>query len=549
MAHQLAGSMALTPAPMTPLRTAPAGAVARALALSALLALAACGGGGGGNDGGATLPPTAPPATPPGVPGALADSTVYNGSATASLAAANESAATARSQLALNGARYDYTATTGHLTARDARTGAATVSFFYIAYTLDNQPAANRPLTFFYNGGPGSASLWLHLGSYGPKRLAANQPGNSVVPTPAPMVDNAESMLDISDLVFVDAVGTGYSQAIAPGANKDYWSVDSDAASLRDFVQRYVAVNSRQASPKYLFGESYGGPRTAVLANLLETAGTRLAGVVLQSPILNYNANCAVFETGSPQEVSCEGYVPTYAALGAYHQRANPLPADFSAYIQQARNFAAGAYRSAMQPWLATRTPPPAAVTTQLSAYTGIGSVTWQLNLNTQPGAVQRSLVPGDMLTGRYDARVVAPRASPLSNGSDPSLAVINEAFVSGMRSYLSDVLHYSAASNYLSYNDFIDRWNFSHDGKTVPDTVPDLAAAMTLNPGLKVLSLSGYYDLATPFHQTEMDLARLGANPNIVIRNYHSGHMGYLDDAARRAARADLGAFYQMGR
>lgn len=517
---------------------APAAILATALAT----VLAACGGGGD------TAAPVTPPPTVPTVPGALADATVYSGAATASLAAATEASATARSQLTLNGTRYDYTATTGHLVARDARNGAATVSFFYVAYTLDNQPAANRPVTFFYNGGPGSASLWLHLGSYGPKRMVADQPGNTVLATPAQIVDNAESMLDISDLVFVDAVGTGYTQAIAPNRNQDFWGVDSDAASLRDFVQRYVAANNRQASPKYLFGESYGGPRTAVLAKLLETAGTRLAGVVLQAPILDYNSNCAVFEAG-PQEVSCQGYVPTYAAIGAYHQRANSLPTDFSAYIEQARSFAAGSYRSAMTPWLASRLAPPPAVAVQLNALTGIATATWQQNLNLRPDYVQRNVLPGSMLVGRYDARVSAPVGSALASGGDPSLAVVNQAFVTGIRSYLSDVLHYSAGSNYLPFNDFIERWNFSHDGKVVPDTVPDLAAAITLNPGLKVLSLSGYYDLATPFHQTELDLARLGANPNIVIRNYHSGHMGYLDNAARRAARTDLGAFYQMGR
>lgn len=515
------------------------------MALAAVMAavLTACGGSGG--DGAPVPPPVTPPVT---VLGALADATVYSGSATAALAAANEAAATARGQLTLNGTRYDYTASTGHLVARDARSGAATASFFYVAYTLDNQPAANRPVTFFYNGGPGSASLWLHLGSYGPKRLAANQPANSELATPAQIVDNAESMLDISDLVFVDAVGTGYTQAIAPNRNQDFWGVDSDAASLRDFVQRYVAANNRQASPKYLFGESYGGPRTAVLAKLLETAGTRLAGVVLQAPILDYNSNCGVFEPG-PQEVSCEGYVPTYAAIGAYHQRANPLPTDFSAYLVQARNVAAGSYRSAMTPWLASRLAPPPALALELNAMTGIATANWQQNLNLRPDYVQRNVVPGAMLVGRYDARVLAPAASPLASGGDPSLAVVNQAFVTGMRSYLVDVLHYTAGSAYLPFNDFIERWNFSHDGKAVPDTVPDLAAAITLNPALKVLSMSGYYDLATPFYQTELDLARLGANPKFVVRNYHSGHMAYLDNAARRAARADLGAFYQMGK
>jgi carboxypeptidase C (cathepsin A) len=500
-------------------------------------ALAACGGGGGG------APAPMAPATPE-PDGALADSVVYSGVAASSLSSAQERAATLRATLTLNGNRIDYTATTGHLTATDARTGQPIASFFYIAYTADNQPAATRPVTFLYNGGPGSSTLWLHLGSFGPRRIVANQPATSV-PQPVQLLDNQESLLDTTDLVFVDAIGTGYSQAIAPSTNQDYWSVDADAASLRDFVQRYVAANNRQASPKFLFGESYGGPRTAVMANLLESAGVKLNGVVLLSPVLDYNANCGVFD---PNTASCEGYIPTYAAIGAYHRVASPLPMDFSSYIQQARDFAAGAYRSAMVPWLANRTQPVASVTSQLTSFTGIAMLTWQQEFDMQPNAFQPRVVAGQ-LAGRYDARVIAPQGSPLASSGDPSLAAVNDAFVNTTRSYIANTLRYTAGSPYLTFNDIVNRWNFRHDGKAVPDTIPDLAAAMTLNPALKVMSLSGYYDLATPFHQTERDLARLGANPNITVRNYHSGHMAYLDDAARQALKADLAAFYQSAR
>jgi carboxypeptidase C (cathepsin A) len=477
------------------------------------------------------------------VAGSYADTLAYSSAATGSLTTPNENAAVIASHIQLNGQQFNYTATTGHLTATDARTGQASASFFYVAYTLPGADLAKRPVTFFYNGGPGSASTYLHLGSFGPRRLVSAIP-SSTIPA-VQLVDNQETLLATSDLVFVDAIGTGYSQAIAPSTNQDYWSVDAVAASLRDFVQRYVAANNRQASPKFLFGESYGGPRTAVMANLLESAGVKLNGVVLLSPVLDYNANCGVFD---PNTVSCEGYIPTYAAIGAYHRVASPLPMDFSSYIQQARDFAAGAYRSAMVPWLANRTQPVASVTSQLTSFTGIAMLTWQQEFDMQPNAFQPRVVAGQ-LAGRYDARVIAPQGSPLASSGDPSLAAVNDAFVNTTRSYIANTLRYTAGSPYLTFNDIVNRWNFRHDGKAVPDTIPDLAAAMTLNPALKVMSLSGYYDLATPFHQTERDLARLGANPNITVRNYHSGHMAYLDDAARQALKADLAAFYQSAR
>src|SRR5207237_437217 len=185
------------------------------------------------------------------------------------------------------------TATAGHLVATEPRTGQAQASMFYVAYTAEGVDGATRPITFFYNGGPGSASAWLHLGSFGPKRLAANAPAIDTA-QPFPLVDNEESLLDTTDLVFIDAVGAGLSEAIAPFTNRSFWGVDADAAVFRNFVLRYLAVNGRAGSPTFLFGESYGTTRSAVLANLLEMAGTTVDGVVLQSSVLNYGTNCGV---------------------------------------------------------------------------------------------------------------------------------------------------------------------------------------------------------------------------------------------------------------
>jgi carboxypeptidase C (cathepsin A) len=488
--------------------------------------LAACGGGGGGSSGTTT---TTPPVTTPTVAGSFADSTVYSSTPTASLAIPNENAAVIASHIQLNGAQFNYTATTGHLTAADVKTGQPSVSFFYVAYTVAGANAARRTVTFFYNGGPGSASTYLHLGSFGPRRLVSTIPAASI--PPVQLVDNQETLLATSDLVFVDAVGTGYSQAIAPNTNADFWGVDKDAAAFRDFVRRYIALNKREASPKFLYGESYGAPRTAVLANLLEMAGVQIDGIVLQSAIMDYNSNCGVLD---PNAISCEGYIPTYALTSAYHGRAAAVPVD------TLRSFAAGAYRTAIAAYLAGNVAPPAAVLGQLSDLTGMGTLVWQQNFDMQPGYYQQNAVAGQLL-GRYDARVLAPTGSALTRDGDPSLTVVNANFSSSIVSYMANELHYGAGSAYAPFIDIVSRWNFSHDGKQLPDTIPDLAAALTLNPAMKILAISGYHDLATPFRQTELDLARLGESQSIVLKNYASGHMTYLDDIARRAQQTDL--------
>jgi carboxypeptidase C (cathepsin A) len=515
---------------------------AAAAASAIALLLQACGGGGGSST---ATPPAVVPTPPVTVPtppvvsdGSVSDSNAYSNARNASLATPNERAAVVHTRITLAGQQIDYTATSGHLTATDP-SGRATVSFFYVAYTADNKAAATRPLTFLFNGGPGSAAMWLHMGSFAPKRIVTNIP-STVMPSPTQFIENQESLLDLTDMVFVDPAGTGFSQAIAPNTNISFWGVDSDAQSMRDFVRRYLAANNRAASPIYLLGESYGGPRAAVMANLLETAGVRLAGVIMQSPAMNYNSNCGVLDT----PISCEGYVPTYAAIGAYHQRSNPVPTDFAAYVVQARDFAAGAYRSAMSAFIASKIGPPLAVANQLAAYTGLSTLTWQQDFNLMPGYFQRNMLPGQ-LVGRYDARVFAPNGSALASGGDPSQAVISNVFGTTMLNYLANELKYKAGSDYLPFSDIIENWNFSHDGKIVPDTIPDLAGAILINPKLKVLSMSGMHDLATPFYQTELDFARLGSNPNITIRNYTGGHMSYLDDTTRRAQKTDLQVFY----
>ena len=353
------------------------------LVASTALIVAACGGGGGSA---ATVQPA--PVAP--VAPTYTDPVVYSSAANASLPSAQELSSVTRHQLTLGSSTLAYTATAGHLTATHLTSGVPQASFFYVAYTLDNQNQATRPVTFFYNGGPGSASIWLHLGSFGPKRLAAGAP-STATQTPFALVDNAETLLGVSDLVFVDAVGSGLSQAIAPNRNQTFWGVDVDAAVFRDFIRRYVAVNDRAASPKFLFGESYGATRSAVLANVLESAGITLSGVILQSSVLDYNSNCAVLE---PAVVSCGGFVPSYGATGAWYSLVtpNPLPVDLPMFLTDLRTFTSTQYEPAVVSYLTMATPPAPTLVTQLFHRTGVAESIWQTRFNLTPDVVRPKL-------------------------------------------------------------------------------------------------------------------------------------------------------------
>ena len=470
---------------------------------------------------------------------AYADPTTYSSTPGASLAFADEAEAVSHHTITLQDTQIPYTATAGHLVARDPQSLQAQASMFYVAYAAQGRDAATRPITFFFNGGPGSATVWLHLGSYGPKRLATGGP-SVALQRPYALVHNDESLLDATDMVFVDAVGAGLSQAIAPFNNQSWWSVEQDARIFRNFIVRYLERYGREASPKFIFGESYGGVRAAVLANLLETAGVTLSGVVFQSPVLDYNANCGVTNA----MISCAGYLPTYAAVGTHYGLVDRGSLDQGAFLAEVRTFAIDAYDPAIQNFLAASTLPEASVLEVLVRATGLGQSEWESRFNYDPGTFQRRLVPNTVL-GRYDARVSARVGNPLASGGDPSSSLIASSFIGAIQPHLA-ALKYSYASPYTTLGNAIQTWDFSYAGRVLPDTVPDLAAALAQNPQLVVLSLSGYHDLATPFFVTERDLARLGPLPNVAVRNYDGGHMTYLDDNSRRLGRADLVAMYR---
>jgi len=521
---------------LNPLMRAIPSRLAAAFALAAASAvLMSCGGGGSGG-----AAPAPVPAPPPSVQDAPLDDPVnYSVAASASLSGATEGEAVTHHTIALPSGAIAYTAHAGHVTARDPVSSAPEASFFYIAYTADGANTATRPVTFFYNGGPGSSTVWLHLGSFGPKRLVTGDPSTTAI-APFPLVDNMETLLDTSDLVFVDAIGTGYSQAIAPNTNQSFWSVDRDAASFRDFVTRWLAANGRNASPKYLFGESYGTTRTPIVAHLLETAGVHLDGIVLQSSILNYGANC----DGASNTVSCAGFLPSYGQTGAYYHLATAALPDVDANAQQLRNFTATSYDPAVVVWFSQKMPPSTDLANQLQAQTGMSASIWTTRVNREPSTYRSTLMAGTLI-GRYDARVSAPSTSALAREGDPSSTFITPSFTAGISNYLRVDLKYTSPNAYATGSDAINTWDFRHDGNDLPDVIPDLAAALALHPTMKVLSLNGYHDLATPFLQTERDLARLGQLPTLTLRFYSGGHMTYLDDTSRAKEKQDLRSFY----
>lgn len=461
----------------------------------------------------------------------------------------------------------NYTTTTGHLTARDAK-GNAEASMSYVAYTAPSTNGSPRPVTFVYNGGPGSSSIWLRLGSFAPTRVATPDPLMTNWPN-YPLVDNAESLIDTTDMVFIDPPGTGLSEAILPNTNQKFWGCDPDVNVMRDFIQRYLAVNNRSASPIYLYGESYGTSRTDMLALALEASGVKLTGIVLQSAILNYYAD-AIEATAIENSTAglaldtdtLAGYYPGYAEVAAYFNLASPRLIDQGLFAQQSEIFATGQYnhfKKYAQTWVLSQLGIPDALgtpvlppTRTMESWQWPSSLTMQAlqgYFNTNP--FNNAMIPGTTI-GRYDGRVSLPNSDPrLQADSDPSDILISQPFTTALATQMPDYLGYTAPNaTYMPLNDaIIQVWDFSHDGETLPDTLPDLVGAIKLNPNLKVLSENGYHDLATPFFNTEKQLARLqtvaGLSPNLQVNFFPGGHMIYLDDVARPKMKADLVNYY----
>jgi carboxypeptidase C (cathepsin A) len=464
-------------------------------------------------------------------------------------------------EITLGGKSIRYKAAAGNLLIKgdDDQPNA---SVFYVSYTLTGvTDPRTRPVTFLYNGGPGSASMWLHMGSVGPVRVVTQSPESSG-PGPYHIVPNEYSLLDTSDLVFVDAVGTGYSRPVGKGVIKDFAGIDQDVRAFEKFIYEYVSVNHRWNSPKFLFGESYGTTRSAALVDALENSGMYFNGVILMSSILNY------FTLAPGSDALFVGNLPSYAAIAWHYEKITHKGKDEKAFLDEVRAFARGPYAEALAQGQNLPQPQVDAIAAKLSSFTGL-SVPYikEANLRVSPARFRKELLRDRRaIVGRYDARFEGTDvdAAGETPGYDPSDAAITGAFVSALHDYLDRELQYTSNETYLPSGPGINQaWDHSHrigsaapiagagGGQPMRDAyvAGDLADAIRKNPRLRVFSVNGLFDLATPFYITEYDLAHIELEPklraNIEFAYYPSGHMIYLNVDALKQLKSDLAGFY----
>jgi carboxypeptidase C (cathepsin A) len=439
----------------------------------------------------------------------------------------------------IEGKLIHYTATAGTLTLKNEK-GDSVALFGFTAYVKDGETdARKRPVTFAFNGGPGSSSMWLHLGALGPRIVITNDPGITA-PSPYKMVDNEHSILDVTDLVMLDPVGTGISHPIGKATSKDFWGVDQDIKSVSQFIKQYVTDNDRWNSPKYLLGESYGTLRAAGVADyLFEKMGMEMNGVILVSSILDYNT--------VSNDLAYELFFPTYAAVAWYHHKIPNTPGGLESFLKEVRIFAAGDYATALQKGDLLSDAEKDQIIVKLSAYTGLSKDYWsKANLRVpQPAFTQELLRDERTTVGRLDARYKGINMDPLSEFSDidPQSTQISPAYISSFMNYYYTELKvnkmYDYKINCYSADGF--KWDFSR-AKTgnfaiLPNTGEDLSSLMSQNPNLKILVLNGYFDLATPFFATEYTFNHLGLEKkirgNIMMKYFEAGHMMYVNPAS----------------
>ncbi|MGO9322948.1 MAG: S10 family peptidase [Terracidiphilus sp.] len=428
---------------------------------------------------------------------------------------------------------------------------------FYVAYFKTGANAEDRPITFFYNGGPGSSTMWLHMGSLGPKYVETA--GDTHLPgAPYKLIDNTDSLLDVSDEVFIDMPGTGFGRLAGKDANKAFWGVDQDAEAFARFIARFLVKYGRWNSPKFLFGESYGTTRSAVLADVLENEkNVDLNGVMLLGQIFDFS-----IATGPPRpgvDLPYELALPTYAATAWYHKKLSPQPVALDPFLKEVEDFATGEYMHALAQGNALSDAEKQQVAAKLHEYTGL-SVDYILkaDLRVTAGEFEKTFDdPEGMTTGRYDTRFLGPTLDPLSEASeyDPQSAAISSAYFSLVNLYLRQNLKYGAGETYLPsalFDGF--RWNMTRTGGNGFGNArglnvgADLAEAIKTNPRLKVMVNDGYYDLATPFFAAEYEEEHLpipaSLTKNIEYDWYEAGHMAYIRDECRKLLHDRVAAF-----
>jgi carboxypeptidase C (cathepsin A) len=466
-------------------------------------------------------------------------------------------------EITVNGKTIHYTATAGTLLIRNEE-DKPYGSIFYVAYTADGANGGvdpKRPVTFLYNGGPGSASLWLHMGSVGPYRVVTSSPA-ATGSGPYQLVPNEYTLLDKSDLVFIDAPLTGYSRAVGKATTKDFAGVDPDLKAFGKTITRYLTVNERWNSPKFLFGESYGTTRSGGLSAVLQEDGVQLNGIVLLSSVLNYYRSRA-----AGMDLEPIYNLPSYAAIAWYHKKVAGATGEADGgmkdFVEQARVFARGDYTQALMQGDHLSAAETDAIAAKLSHFTGLPvEYIKETKLRIQPTRFRKELLRGNgdgegEILGRYDARFEGTDFDSAGENPsyDPSDTGIGGAFIATLHDYMERELKYETTDEYRPSAGTIGEWDWHHKAAgsrypdQMPDTALDLADTMRKNPKLKVLSANGWFDLATPFFGTEYDVSHMMLAPelakNVTFTYYPAGHMVYLNVEALKELRHDLDGFY----
>ncbi len=434
-----------------------------------------------------------------------------------------------------------------------------TARMFYVAYFKKDVPPESRPVTFVYNGGPGSSTMWLHMGAFGPRRVVtANDQHTS--PAPYGLVDNAESLLDASDLVFIDAPGTGFGRIYGKEKEKAFWAVDPDAHAFARFIARFLSTYQRWNSPKYLFGESYGTTRSAVLAGILETESSiDLNGVILLSQILNFDNSSDAPQWNPGVETPYELALPTFAATAWYHKRLPTQPPALEPFLAEVEQFALTDYASALAQGSQLPEATRQAIAEKLHQYTGLPvAYILKADLRVNTGQFNHNLQGNeDLTTGRLDSRFSGPTIDPLAEEAayDPQAASISSAYVAAFNDYVRHQLKFGEGLTYLPMSGAVNgAWEFKHQAPGAPgasfgvNVLPDLATAMKFNPRLKVMLNGGYFDLATPFFAARYEMYHLpipaNLRQNLQYSWYESGHMVYVHEDSLKQIHDKVAAF-----
>jgi len=435
----------------------------------------------------------------------------------------------------------------------------AEAAMFFVAYFKHGADPAKRPITFLYNGGPGSATVWLHMGAFGPRRVVTANDTHTPA-APYNLVNNTYSLLDASDLVFIDAPGTGFSRMAGKDKEKAFWGVDEDANAFADFIVEFLSKYGRWNSPKYLFGESYGTTRNANLVNILETGrDIDFNGVIMLSEILNFDLSPDGPEYNPGVDLPYVLALPTYAATAWYHHKLPGNPADLNKLLGEVQHFAMGDYASALSAGAALNTKQRNMIAAKLHQYTGLPvSYILKADLRIDGGEFEKNLQDSsDTTTGRLDTRFSGPTMDPLSKEADydPQSAAISSAYVSAFNDYVRKQLHYGEGKTFKPEIDVFKSWDFLHTPPGVgqalsqsPNVIPDLSTAMKYNPDLKVMLNAGYFDLATPYYEGVYEMRHLQIprklQSNIEIKFYRSGHMVYANEDALKELHDNVAAF-----